>query len=297
MKRLVRWGRNMAANISESGKPTETPVSDAGSDDKYSPHLRELAVELQKLLRGRAEQLLSQLCAGMKMGTTEDQRYRAAEIAAGVIYPKFKFSEFGRLFLEDESFLNYYRSFMDPDNWHSLDRKYTMDQLLKQVLKLPGELAECGVYRGASAYLMCRAMQGVPRHVHLFDSFEGLSAPGKLDGNYWVPGALNAPEGMLRQALMEFDNYRIYRGWIPQRFNEVAQYSFSFVHIDVDLHQPTRDSLEFFYPRTLRGGIILMDDYGFTTCPGAKHAADDYFSGKPEPIIMLTTGQAVVFKQ
>jgi len=297
MKKLLRWGRDLPEKDPEVGKQAKMSTASPQGTSTLSPPLLALAAELEHLLPGRAEQLLSQLCAGLKRDAPEDQRYRAAEIAAGVVYPKFKFSEYGRLFLEDEHFLTYYRRFMDPDNWHSLDRKYTLDQLLKLALAVDGDVVECGVYKGMTAYLMCRAVGGTGRWVHLFDSFEGLSAPGKLDGDYWVPGALGAPEAELRKTLAEFDNYHVYRGWIPQRFSEVAQRRFSFIHIDVDLYRPTLDSLEFFYPRIARGGIILMDDYGFITCPGAKRAADEFFSDKPEPILMLTTGQALVIKR
>ena len=56
-----------------------------------------------------------------------------AEIFTMAVYPKYKFSEFGKLFLEDREFLEYYEKFMDPENWHSLDRKFTLNQLLKLV--------------------------------------------------------------------------------------------------------------------------------------------------------------------
>jgi hypothetical protein len=45
-----------------------------------------------------------------------------------------------------------------------------------------------------------------------------------------------------------------------------------------------------------RGGVIVADDYGFTSCPGAKRAWDDFFAGKPEKTIYLPTGQAFVVK-
>ena len=68
------------------------------------------------------------------------------------------------------------------------------------------------------------------------------------------------------------------------------------MHIDVDLHQPTYDSLEFFYKRTTPGGIVLCDDYGSIHCPGAKKAMDTFFRDKPEEIIALSTGQAFIVK-
>lgn len=263
-----------------------------------SEHMMPLMNELRQYMsQEQLEQLLSQMLKAFRDNATETDRYNAAEALSAAVYPKFKFSECGRLFLEDEAFLTYYRQIMDPGNWHSLDRKYTLDQLLKLAAHLDGDAAECGTYKGATAYRICLALGKNGKIAHLFDSFEGLSTPGEQDGDYWFPGALQASESALRETLAEFTNYRTYMGWIPSRFAEVADRKFSFVHIDVDLYQPTLDSLMFFYPRTVSGGIILMDDYGFVTCPGAKRAADDFFSDKPEPVIMLTTGQAMVIKR
>jgi hypothetical protein len=220
-----------------------------------------------------------------------------AERLAYAAYPKYKFSEFARIFLEDEEFLAFYMRFMDQGNWHSLDRKYTLNQLLKLTLHLTGDLAECGVYKGASAYLMCQAHSSSKKIVHLFDSFEGLSEPNHIDGDYWKSGALMTSEESLHHTLSEFENYQTYKGWIPERFMEVSNLMFSFLHIDVDLYKPTLDSLEFFYEHMQAGGIILMDDYGFNTCPGTKSAADEFFSNRNEQIVKLPTGQAFVLIQ
>ena len=87
------------------------------------------------------------------------------------------------------------------------------------------------------------------------------------------------------------------RGLIPSRFPELDERSFSFVHIDVDLYQPTFDSIAFFYPRMIQGGLILCDDYGFTSCPGAKKAIDEFMADKPECVVQLPTGQALILKR
>jgi len=295
MRSLLRWLGSVPGKERASSQAKRAEVD--LQDRLVLPHrIASLVSELQQLAPQHFEYLLSQILNAVRGDATDIDRYNAAEALAAAVYPKFKFSEYGRLFLEDEAFLDYYRRFMDPGNWHSLDRKYTLDQLLKVVADLDGDMAECGTYRGASAYRMCLALGKSGKIAHLFDSFEGLSAPGKWDGDYWAIGALRTPEASLREALAEFENYRVYKGWIPERFEEVADGRFSFVHIDVDLYQPTLDSLEFFYPRTVDGGVIVMDDYGFVTCPGAKRAADEFFCSKPEPLVMLTTGQALVLK-
>jgi len=96
--------------------------------------------------------------------------------------------------------------------------------------------------------------------------------------------------------LSEFDNVKLYKGWIPERFQELESKSFAFVHIDVDLYEPTHDSITFFYPRLNSNGILLCDDYGFTTCPGATKAIDDFLSDKPEKMISLSCGGGFLIK-
>ena len=61
-----------------------------------------------------------------------------------------------------------------------------------------------------------------------------------------------------------------------EKFNEVSDKAFSFVHIDVDLYQPTIDSLEFFWKKLVDGGFIVVDDYGSSQFPGAGIAVDEF---------------------
>lgn len=202
--------------------------------------------------------------------------------------------------LSDELFTRYLKKFdqLRDSNSH---RHWMLKQLMKQVSNLSGNTAECGVFKGASSYLICEANQanGGRRLHHMFDSFVGLSKPSAVDGDAWLEGDLACSLESVRNNLCEFDNEEMafHAGWIPERFCDVNDQQFSFVHIDVDLYQPTMDSLIFFYPRMQPGGIILVDDYGFTTCPGATAACDEYIQGKPEPIIGLPTGGGFLIKK
>jgi O-methyltransferase len=287
--------RRIMASLYRKGSGNHTAAAPVTLN--CSQDVLQLAGEIHKLSPNSAAQLLAALKHGLEPQSEEFDRYLAAETLTTAVYPKYKFSEFARIFLEDEDFLAYYMKFMDVGNWHSLDRKYAMKELLNLVIHLDGDVAECGTYKGATAYLMCQAFRKTPLLVHLFDSFQGLSSPAPVDGTFWQKGSLSAPEVELHQTLQDFDNYRAYKGWIPGRFSEVADRRFRFVHIDVDLYQPTRESLEFFYPRLVAGAIVLLDDHGFKSCPGAKQAADEFFDSKSENLALLPTGQAFAIKQ
>jgi len=224
----------------------------------------------------------------------EYSRFLISEKLVNIIYPKYKFSEYGRSFLNDKEFSEFYEKYVG-DNVHSFDRKYFLSQLIKLTSYLTGDIAECGVFEGASALLMFKNANNTKK-LHLFDSFEGLSLPSHIDGNYWVKGDLSISEQIVRKNLPESNNIGYHKGWIPDKFDSVKDIQFSFVHIDVDLYQPTYDSLAFFYSRMNTGGIILCDDYGFDSCPGAKKAFDEFLVNKEE-IINVPTGQAFIIKR
>lgn len=189
-----------------------------------------------------------------------------------------------------------------PESDVTYERRYALDQLFKLVFEVDGDVAECGTYKGGSAFFLARHIveRGLDKRLCLFDSFEGLSAPAAIDGDYWHSGALTSSMEDVQRALAPLGAtpfVEFYKGWIPDRFAEVADRRFCFVHIDVDLHQPSLDSIAFFYPRMEQGGIILLDDYGFESCPGVTRAIDDFMADKPEPIINLPSGGAFIMKK
>jgi O-methyltransferase len=197
-----------------------------------------------------------------------------------------------------------------------LDRRFTLVQFARAARRLHGSTAECGVFTGVSSALICKTLEGTygPDAFHFgFDSFEGLSEPGPRDRRpdpataasagarevfrgRWRPRDLATSLETAQATLAEFTFCRLVKGWIPQSLEPAAGARFRFVHIDVDLYQPTLDSLAFFYPRLISGGICFFDEYGLLSCLGARAAVDEFLRDKPEPIIELATGQAVLVK-
>lgn len=184
------------------------------------------------------------------------------------------------------------------------DRCYMLLEVARHVRGIEGNFAECGVRYGKSSLFLLRgAGRDSTKRLHVFDSFEGLSDPASQDGrsgggSEWSRGDLAVPEDIVRRNLAAFgDRVILHKGWIPARFHEVENERFSLVHVDVDLYEPTRDSVAFFYPRMMPGGIMICDDYGFASCPGAKRAIDEFLADKPENVLALTSGQSLVIKQ
>lgn len=184
------------------------------------------------------------------------------------------------------------------------DRCYVLLEFARKARNIPGDIAECGCRFGKSSlFILDALMRDKSRMMHIFDSFEGISKPNARDldtkgKTVWEGGDLAVGEDILSANLTDHKGrFKTYKGWIPERFKEVAKKRFCFVHIDVDLYDPTLDSIEFFYPRLKPGGVMICDDYGSAYCPGAKAAFDEFFADKPEQVIALPTAQAVVIKR
>jgi O-methyltransferase len=245
----------------------------------------------------RARLVASTAMAAVRWAARPERREHAGLVLlwrlVEILCPRYVFGEPEKLWFDDAAF---FRDLYSREPFQlTAERRFTLVQLLGQVHGVPGDTAECGVYRGTGSWLICRNSADAGRTHHAFDSFEGLSEPGTEDGTSWHGGDLAVGEAAVR-ALLEPYDARVYRGWIPDRFDEVADRRFAFVHIDVDLYQPTLDSLEFFYPRLAAGAVVVCDDYGFTTCPGAKRALDEFMADKPETILHLPTGQGIVVR-
>jgi len=194
----------------------------------------------------------------------------------------------------------------------SAEKLYNTVQIFNATAGRGGEAAECGVYRGLSAYVFCRYRQLADRQftgrgLTLLDSFEGLSEPTKhdmvagarsafIDPRSRAKGAFEGTLEQVRGALEAFPDVTYCRGWIPGSFEGLAEREYAFVHIDVDLYEPTRGAIEYFYPRLQTRGALVCDDYGFLHWPGAKQAIDEYCAPRGIPVISLTTGQCVVFR-
>ncbi|HET7672192.1 MAG TPA: TylF/MycF/NovP-related O-methyltransferase [Burkholderiales bacterium] len=175
----------------------------------------------------------------------------------------------------------------------------------EQTLGLEGLVVECGCFRGLSSHLMCSRLKG--NHpafdgggYQIFDSFQGLSPPRPEDapGGAGGPHALDVQPGRfaarledVKRALAAFPGIEYFPGWIPDAFPKEGGGPCRFVHVDVDLYQPTKDALEHFWPRLVPGALMVCDDYNW---PGGKRAVDEFCRARGIEPELTPTSQAVM---
>jgi O-methyltransferase len=181
--------------------------------------------------------------------------------------------------------------FSETDMLLLQDEAYQILSCTRATSKVPGDIAEVGVYRGGSARLMCEARGN--RSLYLFDTFEGLPTTNRLDSRFGAKQYAASFE-KVQHYLAAFPDVNIYKGLFPATSDPIENKRFSFVHLDVDLYQPTLDSLEFFYPRLNVGGMFLIHDYLWAE--GVRKAVQEFFMSRAEPILELAGAYCGIVK-
>ena len=75
------------------------------------------------------------------------------------------------------------------------------------------------------------------------------------------------------------ENVIIKKGYFPQSVigdKNLENESFCFVSLDADLYKPILEGLKFFYPKMVKGGVIVIDDYYSQLYSGVKKAVDEF---------------------
>lgn len=199
----------------------------------------------------------------------------------------------------DHEFLELYK-LAKPFTTLFQPRLYNLYCLANTVLGQTGDIFECGVYRGGSAFVLaelCRRHGTSPGRLHLFDTFGGMPvADLNLDG-YLIGSFSDTSLETVNELLSKNPEINVHPGIIPETFKGLSETEIRFAHIDVDQYQSTKDCIEYIFPRLAKGGIMIIDDYGFPACYGAREAVDEYFKHTPEKPLALPTGQAVIWRQ
>ena len=115
-------------------------------------------------------------------------------------------------------------------------------------------------------------------------------------GLYYHQGDFATPVDHVRATMAEFPDTVIHKGWIPEVFGGLPETNWAFVHLDVDLFDPTLAGLQYFYPRLADGGVIVNDDYISPMTPGAGRAWDQYCDENGLAFAVLDSGQAILIK-
>lgn len=167
-------------------------------------------------------------------------------------------------------------------------------ELYKLITNLPGDVAEFGVYKATSLirFLSFRDLleNSTSRKVIGFDAFgefpKNLSMEGDKEFVEFFEGSggfgIDDQELTVLLERKNIQNFELVRGDICKTSAEYIkkrpELKLSMIHIDVDVYEPTKVILETFWDRLVKGGVLVLDDYG--TVEGETKAIDEFFKDK-----------------
>lgn len=195
-----------------------------------------------------------------------------------------------------------------PYTMTSLERMYSLYQSTLYCIKanVPGDFIECGVWKGGSTMLIALILKKFSitnRKIYLYDTFTGMTKPTskdvrisdgtpalkvwqskqRKDHNEYAYASLEEVKTNMRSTNYPTNNIVFVKGLVENTIPANISDQIALLRLDTDWYDSTYHELKHLYPKLVKGGVLILDDYGHFT--GAKKAIDEYFATKP-PILL-----------
>lgn len=193
-----------------------------------------------------------------------------------------------------------------PFTMTSVERLAALTDAVRYVCqhRIPGDLVECGVWRGGSmmaAALTLMAEGETNRHLYLYDTFAGMSSPSESDKSFdgrtaqaqldsepvntgiWCHASIEEVKENLFSTGYPNENLHFVQGKVEETIPGALPSSIALLRLDTDWYESTKHELTYLFPILVPRGILILDDYGHWQ--GARKAVDEYLS--QEEIVMF----------
>lgn len=182
-------------------------------------------------------------------------------------------------------------------------RCYEIWKLVEQVSKLKqGACIEVGTWKGGTGGLIAKGADrfGISDPVYLCDTFTGVVKAGDEDSIYTGGEHSDTSREIVEDLLnndLEVDNVKILQGIFPEETaHHVADKKFRLCHIDVDVYQSSKESVDWIWERLVPNGIIVFDDYGYHECDGITKHVEEQMKLDDRMVFYNLNGHAIIVK-
>ncbi len=199
-----------------------------------------------------------------------------------------------------------------PYTMTSVERLYGLIEAVKFIVdhKIPGDIVECGVWRGGSMMAVAFTLLQLgctDRRLYMFDTYEGMSTPSDEDidlnsidarqlltsqqkntaqDNIWCYASLDDVQANMSQTGYNKNQVCFIKGKVEDTLPgcDSLPGQIALLRLDTDWYESTKTEMEFLYPRLVKGGFFIADDYGHWK--GSRKAIDEYLAQNAEALYL-----------
>jgi O-methyltransferase len=182
---------------------------------------------------------------------------------------------------------------------YGLETTYALFQVVRYIAQnhIPGDMVECGVWRGGSMMLIAYALQhfgDTGRQLYLYDTYSGMTQPDDIDIDFdgkamkpiWARaasknrkigfgGSLEQVKANLQRSGYPEQRMHFIKGDVLQTIPAQLPSRIAMLRLDTDWYKSTLHELQHLYDLIVPHGVLIIDDYGW--CRGARQATDEFF--------------------
>jgi hypothetical protein len=206
---------------------------------------------------------------------------------------------------ETNSYPDFEQSFLPvlsrckPYTMTSAERLYSVYKSIEYIEKanIEGAIVECGVWRGGStmcALLALKEHKNFNREVFLYDTYEGMSEPTDKDKDIlgeaaakqlanrtkneedvlWAYATLDRVKENIEKTGYPSQKIKYVKGKVEDTIPATIPDKIALLRLDTDWYESTWHEMVHLFPKLVKGGVIIIDDYGHWA--GAREAVDTY---------------------
>lgn len=195
-----------------------------------------------------------------------------------------------------------------PFTMTDMNKLHALVMAVRYVVRynVPGDIVECGVWRGGSMHAVARTLTAAgdqSRDLYLYDTFEGMPPPTEDDVRWdgqraadmlenqdrdsyvWAIASLEDVQTGFRDVPYPAERIHYVQGKVEETIPDQLPEQISVLRLDTDWYESTAHELKHMYDRLSPGGVLMLDDYGHWA--GAKKATDEFIDRTGEPLLLL----------
>lgn len=190
-----------------------------------------------------------------------------------------------------------------PEALHIEWRVYVCCWAARQAMSLKGDFVECGVSTGITSRAIAEycSFCDSTKSFYLVDTFAGIPLSQASEEENYLSKSKNERHyfdsfSLVQNNFNDYPNVHPVRGTVPEILSSIPVELVAFIHIDMNIAYPEVAALEYFWPLMVKGGIVVLDDYGSQAHAIQKKAIDAWGCRSGANIFLLPTGQGMIIR-